>query len=283
MARTRAKFNAATMKRWIAEGRGQGHGEHYGPWLKVQNVPSHGYVNRILGWKTKRRHEFLSNLEASYFYLLEWSLSVIDVREQFPLLPLHETLAIAEQCGIKHPKIPGTNEPVVMTTDFLVDVAHNGTTTEHARTVKPAKDLSSDRTLEKFEIERRYWLRRKVDWAIITERDIPEAFVKNIEWVHHYRDISDKFKVPAEEVQKIERLLAELLKGGLALTASTNTCDDQLGLEPGTGLAIVRHLLASRRWQIDMQNHIDFRKPIVLLHERIIVNEENGSLRKHAA
>src|SRR6266481_8378832 len=126
MARARAKFNSATMKRWIAEGRGQGHGQHYQPWLGARDVPSNGYVNRILGWKTKRRHEFMSNLEASYFYILEQSSSVADIREQFPLLPLHETLAIAEQCGIKHPRVPNTTEPIVMTTDFLVDVGNNG-------------------------------------------------------------------------------------------------------------------------------------------------------------
>jgi hypothetical protein len=85
MARPYPRFNAATIKKWIAEGRGQGHGKNYAPWLRARDVPSNGYVNRILGWKTTRRHEFLSNLEASYFYLLEWSPFVSDVREQFPL------------------------------------------------------------------------------------------------------------------------------------------------------------------------------------------------------
>ncbi len=34
-----------------------------------------------------------------------------DIREQFPLLPLAETIVIAEELGIKHPTIPKTNEP----------------------------------------------------------------------------------------------------------------------------------------------------------------------------
>src|SRR5437867_2669390 len=102
MARIYPKFNAARIKKWIAEGRGQGHRREYKPWLAVQNVSSKGFVNRIRGVKTQRRHEFMSNLEASYFYLLDFSKSVTDVREQFPLLPIEETLAIAEQCGIKH-------------------------------------------------------------------------------------------------------------------------------------------------------------------------------------
>jgi ABC-type multidrug transport system fused ATPase/permease subunit len=69
-------------------------------------VASQGLASRIKGWKTGRVHHLLSELETSYFYLLEWSLSVLDIREQFPLLPLEETLAIADQCGIAHPNDP---------------------------------------------------------------------------------------------------------------------------------------------------------------------------------
>ena len=265
MARSRAKFNTVTMNKWIEEGRGNGHGDNYLPWLKVQNVPSHGFVNRILGLKTKRRHEFMSNLEASYFYLLEWSRSVTDIREQFPLLPLRETLAIADQCGIEHPRVPGTDQPIVMTTDFLVDVVENGSTLERARTIKPARDLSSERILAKFEIERRYWLRRKVDWAIVTERDIPQVLVKNIEWAYKHVDISARLDVSAAEVLKTERVLSELLQQGIALTVGTVACDDRLGLAPGTSLALARHFLATRQWLIEMDKPINPQQPMNLL------------------
>ena len=59
----------------------------------------------------------MSNLERDYFYLLDWSSTVTDIREQYPLLPQEETLKIAEQCNIKHPRDPKTNHPIVMTTD----------------------------------------------------------------------------------------------------------------------------------------------------------------------
>lgn len=163
MAGYRSKFNSTTIQKWIDEGRGTGHGLFYKPWLRARDVPSNGFVNRIFGWKTKRRHEFMSNLEACYFYLLEWSPLVSDAREQFPL-NRDETLSIAKESGIKHPTIPGIGEAAVMTTDFLVDITINGSTTEHARTIKPGQHLASKRILEKFEIERRYWLRRKVDY-----------------------------------------------------------------------------------------------------------------------
>lgn len=72
--------------RYIKEGRGQGELDKYIPWLKVQEFSSRGNVTRSAGgWKTKRHHEFFSNLERSYFFLLDWSEDVIDIREQFPL------------------------------------------------------------------------------------------------------------------------------------------------------------------------------------------------------
>ena len=56
-------------------------------------------MTRIKGWKSGRVHHLLSLLELRWFYVLDWNLEVIDVREQYPLLPLEETLAIAADRG----------------------------------------------------------------------------------------------------------------------------------------------------------------------------------------
>ncbi len=77
-----------------------------------------GGSTRLKGIKTNRQHEFLSDLKRNYFYLTEYSGFVVDIREQFPLLPLEETIVIADELGLKHPTNPKTNEPVVMTMDF---------------------------------------------------------------------------------------------------------------------------------------------------------------------
>nr|WP_238602194.1 TnsA endonuclease N-terminal domain-containing protein [Lysinibacillus parviboronicapiens] len=62
-------------------------------------------------------------MERDYFYLTEYSdFFVVDIREQYPLLPLEETIVIADELGLKHPTDPKTIEPDVMTTDFLLTV-----------------------------------------------------------------------------------------------------------------------------------------------------------------
>src|SRR4029077_2998143 len=160
-----------------------------------------------------RLHSFLSQLETTYFYVLEGS-AVIDIREQYPLLPLEETIAIANECGLVHPHDPTTREPVVMTTDFVVTVRGSTGLVDCARTVKYRQDLASKRTLEKLEFERRYWDKRGIDWAIVTENDIPNGIAKNIQWLHPYFEISDHPALTEHNLQRVERVLGPKIRDG---------------------------------------------------------------------
>ncbi|KDR94351.1 TnsA endonuclease N terminal [Peptoclostridium litorale DSM 5388] len=179
MAKRNRKMTDKKIERMIKEGRGQGSGADYKPWITIQDIASKGRSTRIKGIKTKRQHEFLSDMETNFFFLMEFSDRVSDIREQYPLLLLEETLFIAEKLGIKHPTDPKTRMPIVVTTDFLITIQdHNGQRLI-ARTIKEKQKLSK-RTLDKFEIERRYWQKRGVYWGIVTEDEIDKVKANNI-------------------------------------------------------------------------------------------------------
>ena len=178
------RTRTSKIDKWIKEGRGSGIGLEYKPWLNIQDVSSLGRSSRPKGIKTERQYEFLSDLERNYFYLAEYSDFVVDIREQFPLLPLEETIVIADELGIEHPTDPKNGEPIVMTTDFLLTLDKGQGVFEVARTIKMKDELLKERVLEKFEIEREYWQRRNIDWAIVTDEDIPKTLARNISYVH---------------------------------------------------------------------------------------------------
>ena len=63
----------AWIQKKIKEGRGQGTGSAYQPWLRVGDFPSNGTSHRITYFKQNRVCHFFSTLEAKAFYLFEWA------------------------------------------------------------------------------------------------------------------------------------------------------------------------------------------------------------------
>lgn len=245
------------------EGRGQGRFENYKPFFKIQDVSSQGLVTRVKGNKTGRCHQLLSTLELDYFYLLDWSEEVIDIREQYPL-DLKETTALAKEVNLIHPPRSNPTKPIVMTTDFLVTIRQPIGTKEIARTVKYSADLADPRVLEKFEIERLYWQERSIDWGIVTELDINKTVVKNLKWLYKYRDLKSlPRKIQPLIIPKLIAYMLPLLKKNtLPLRDITKACDEKFSLPSGNSLSLVRHLLATRQWRVDLFKPIQPGNPL---------------------
>ncbi|AZR75118.1 TnsA endonuclease N-terminal domain-containing protein [Bacillus pacificus] len=254
------------IEKWIKEGRGSGIGINYKPWLKIQDVSSLGRSTRLKGIKTSRQHEFLSDLERNYFYLTEHSDFVFDIREQFPLLPLEETIVIADELGIKHSTDPKTGEPIVMTTDFLLTVDKGQGVFEVARTVKMKDELLKERVLEKFEIEREYWQRRDIDWGIVTEEEIHKVMARNISYIHDYYNIRDYDVFQKMSSQLIEdlslSLMHRLLNDSRSVRIITSEFDSDTHLPFGSGVTLFYHLLAQKIIVIDMLKPINLEEAI---------------------
>ncbi len=135
----------------------------------------------VKGLKTGRIHHYLSKIEFSAHLLAEHNTNVIDIREQYALLPREETQEIAKELGFKHPRYPGSNCFVVMTTDIVLTLT-NG---YKAICIKTSESLSEKnktarRTLEKLLIEKTYWERRSITWNVITEKDLPWVKIDNL-------------------------------------------------------------------------------------------------------
>jgi hypothetical protein len=272
MAKRDRSITSAKLEKWSKEGRGQGHGEGYKPGLTIRDVASKSLVSRVPGKKVSRVHHLLSQPETRYYLILEWSDKVIDIREQF-LLPLDETLRIADRLGIKHPTDPKTREYSPVSTDFLIDVLNDeGQKETKARTVKPAKELERNRILEKFEIERVYWIERGVDWAIVTENEISNTLAENIQLALDKKDLSDFPKITAKTIELVEPVLLSNLSATTPLMYAARRTDEQLNLESGTSLTIFYHLVANKIWLVDLEKPLISGEPITVNRSRSFLN-----------
>jgi len=255
------KWNEAMFRRYICEGRGQGAGAGYKPWLTVQDFPSHGMVSRVKGQTTGRTYHLMSNNETNLFYLLDWSDDVLDIREQYPLLDLSEVINLAELAKIKYPYDNQSGFPYVMTSDFYLETTDGIVVIA----VKPASELKKSRVLEKLEIERRYWASKGIRWELITEKEINRTKSRNIEWLSQANDLAG-FGLCEELQEKCLDFFLGMLHGSTnrSLNGLFVDVERRFGLCSGTGINIFKHLVFAKKIRVDVSKPLDFS---VLAHE----------------
>jgi len=263
MSKHRRVWNASIYEKFVHEGRGQGTGMDYNPWIHIQDFPSLGMVSRVPGTTTGRVHHLMSNLELSLFYLLDWSDDVLDIREQYPLLDLNRAIEIAEEARIRYPYDAISGFPYVMTSDFIIE-KKDGIS---AIAVKPASELKKPRVREKLEIERRYWASYNVKWGLVTENEINRTKARNIEWLSQAKSLSDFGLCGSLQIACISFFLARYsfyydAPGQLFLET-----ERQFNLDSGMGLNIYKHLIYLKQIHIDINEPIELavsaRKPAV--------------------
>jgi hypothetical protein len=236
MAKHRRQWNQGVYERYIAEGRGYGDGKEYKPWIRIQDFASKGVVSRIHSQKTKRVHHLLSNNELHYFFLLEWSEKITDIREQFPLSDMEAAMWIAASAGIVYPTDRISGFSYVMTCDFML-TTENGL---KARTIKQVSELSNPRVIQKLEIERRYWAGKGIDWKLVTDKEIDVPKARAIQWARQgSNNICTDPVLLNEAVKRFEITNSPL--------TTASSIDRDFFLPAGTGLTILRQLIQTRQ------------------------------------
>lgn len=276
MAGKRPDYTWNLIKKWLKEGRGSGEGKHYIPWLKIQDFSSKGRCHRIPNWKNGRLHHLFSDFEERIFYLYSWSDKIVDIREQFPLLPIEETIDIARNLGIRHPEIQKTSCPVVFTTDFLLTVPDTTGKIYIARTAKHLSELSNPRVVEKLEIERQYWTARNVDWAVVTEKDLPKTAFHNIKLFYQYYSVNSLSPLNVSEIKNTSTWITkQVLDANQSLRNVAKEADTFFGFEGGKSINIALHLIARKSWEIEINKPFRPSEKLILKNDHQLKRKLN--------
>jgi len=254
MAKRKYAMTEKKVQAYLKEGRGQGSGLDYKPWLYIHDFPSLGRVHRICGLTIGRIHHLMSDGEARYFTQCDWRDDVIDIREQFPL-DRDLTYRLAKKAGIKHP-VTTDGTPSVFTTDFLLVVGHGSERKLVVRTFKQTSDLTNRRVMEKFEVERRYFKEQGVDWGIVTEEELDHVLIRNVEAVRGFADLTGFRECRPGLYQDALTMILGLVEeeSDVSLREACRTIDDVLDACNGTALIAAKHLIAHKRLLADMHD-----------------------------
>ena len=182
MGRPRNLASFKDYSRALKNGRGLGTGPDYLPWLRANDVPSRGKSTKIYGIKTERTHHLLSSIESNFLLIAEYHHLVIDIREGFPLFPIDLVLRVANEAGINYPISTKSNDPCVLSTDFVLTLWDRKEITYLPVAVKASEDLNDPKVAERLEIERLWWASLGEPWKLVTDQQVNKIAARNIEW-----------------------------------------------------------------------------------------------------
>ncbi len=259
----RKGFTLQKRQRWQKEGRGQGHGANYQPQLKIRDVKSHGRSSRLGCPDTGRSRVTFSNNEYAVLIECRSDPRSGEIQEQKPL-ELDSTRVIANEMGVRHPWDRQSGEDIVMTTDILVELTEAGVSRWVPIPVKPATEMRKPRVLAKLEIDRRYWERRGWVQHPILDTDINRTRVANLDFIRNY-SVWDRLGIALREPLPAARdALIDALLGATKFARAADVARDieiRRCWTPGTALALLRHLVASRVLIADFEDAMLFDLP----------------------
>jgi hypothetical protein len=141
---------------WIKEGRGQGRGESYRPWIPITKGFSSPVSHQMFSSLSvhKRNHHFLSKLEHHTALQLAY-LGAVELRECLPLWPTEHQhpidtnpkaqtvglLDIARDAGIEHGNFVGSDVPYIASLDMMTTILWKGNTHHLGVSCKPEEIL----------------------------------------------------------------------------------------------------------------------------------------------
>lgn len=244
----------------IVEGRCQGEGADYKPYINNQDIASQGRTTRHKGIKVARQVITLSDYETKCRRIFEFSQAIVQIKEQYAL-DINETRLIADTLGIKHPTDPQTKELVPVDFDFFLKVKQDdGETKWMARTFKQKDKLCDRRVIEKFEIAREWCRQNNISWGIITEEELDSTVCKNIEKVNSYYDIAGVGlqKMRAKERRRlIEYFVGQVLECSEPIRDVCVELEEEFELDYGVGLGLFKYLVAQHILEIDMTKELE--------------------------
>ncbi len=282
------------LEKQLDEGRGQGNGLGYRPWLYIRRRNPSPVSNQVAGAMLpgfNRECCFLARGEWLISLLCFW-LGAVDVREQFPLWPWPHPhplagvpccdwrslpaspglLEIAKGAGIDHGVFVGSKVPYVATTDLAVTVAAEPQPRLAAIAVKAEKPLldtePTDSARARLELERRYHLGLANHFVVATEELVPPTLGGQLVWFSSASIVPDGVASSLQIARFAE--LFERFASGESIERGVSVAGEKVGLSDAAANIAFRHCVWRRLIDLDPTQPISMTYPPNCGTERIV-------------
>jgi hypothetical protein len=244
----------------IRQGRGVGEGLDYKRWLNIRDVPSSGTSSSVLGVKVRRPVHTLSELETTYFYLAERTQSIVDIREQWPILDLDRTLRLCSDLGVRHVFRGAYPEP--FTIDFLITEAVEGKVTFRAASIKTAKDANDPKVRQRLAVECAWCQERGIPWTLVDTSSFDKTVLDTLRFIRGW--FRNHYEPDGHQADHFSRQFLLTYLPNVTLGVLLRNAAKRLAISDSAALDIFSYCAWSARIPVSLRHPLLMNKPLVL-------------------
>lgn len=233
----------------------------YEPTISAIRAKTNGYATRYRCITTGQVMHLLSRGEMRVAHLLDHSGRYKNIRAGFPL-PVLLTFAVAAKNGLRHHYDHVRRQPAMATVDFIC--------TDHAGAwsaidYKPAAKLTNKRVQVKFDIVRRTLAEVGIRHVVMTELDLPEQLIRNLEFLHQFAAPVDRPPLPPSLRTAAAPLMRTELKAGRTVYQAAQAVALTVGCPAPTLVRLIFWFIGRRHWHVDLTLPVHPESPLALL------------------
>lgn len=246
----------------IRSHRGVGSDASYQPWLHIRDVPSRGTSSVIEGILTGRRHHLLSELEATYLFLLERRSNVVNVLDQWPILDIDGTLELCASSGVRHPYRRGYPEP--FTIDFLVCEQASGRLRWRAASVKPTGNAVDPNIAKRLKIEHDWCFKQGIPWTLVETQGFSKTLLASLRFVRSWYRLGRGVHPPEHVSARFARAFLSANRQDLCLNEVINKASKSICVSSQVGDLLFRYCGWNGSIPVVISKPISMSRPVVL-------------------
>lgn len=272
----KVKVNRATgiIRKWVEPfSKGE-----YQSLIKVWSGPKGTRRHLLKGFKSRvrntyRQHHFLSDGERRHGVLQESKPETIDFFEQFPLWDLERAIRIAHEMQIRYP-MDENGEAYVLSTDLLCREYDRDQKkiVKVAYSYKPLDSIdfntkhpvSINRTLDKLELERRYWHEQGVQFKLITDAHVSKTCAYNLKYCRASAYYKDEF-IQHERRFTNEFVNAWYARPSLEITPLLEALQPKLGISQSNLVALFHWGIWTHQIPANLEIEINLLRPLEMV------------------
>jgi TnsA endonuclease N terminal len=248
----------------IRRGCGIGDGASYRPWFRIRDVPSAGTCSAVLGILTGRAHQLRSELETTYFFLMERRRTTVDLRERWPILNLHRTLELCADLGVRHAGRWPYPEP--FTLDLMITESLNGTLVERAACIKTTDDAAKPTVRLRLAVEYAWCRERKVPWTLVDTSAFDKQLLDNLRFMRAW--FRNRYEPDQQHVRRFAQVFQDSYRTNIPLTGLIQRVAKALRLSGAAADNQFRYCAWYDMIPVSLQSRLSMSSPLVLRRPR---------------